>query len=158
MTPEEQLIQRYFEAFNGHDIEGVMACFHENPVMVDAAGTRFEGREEVRRHYETGFALMPDCRCDLRMLTGHSGHGVAESYFRGTRPRYGKVIEGHWRGGTRNRRWPDKGNTRLPPTAFCKSGIANIFRSSAQGDGACNPTFPLTNLRSARRRPSRSWP
>src|SRR5713101_3910974 len=27
MTPEEQLIQRYFDAFTRHDIEGVMACF-----------------------------------------------------------------------------------------------------------------------------------
>jgi hypothetical protein len=93
MTAEEELIQRYFDAFNSHDIEGVMACFHENPVVVDATGTRFETREEVRRHYETGFALMPDCRCDLRMLTGNSGRGVAESYFHGTRPRYGKLIE-----------------------------------------------------------------
>jgi len=36
---------------------------------------------------------MPDCRCDLRMLIGNSGRGVAESYFHGTRPRYGKLIE-----------------------------------------------------------------
>ena len=157
MTAEEELIQRYFDAFNNHDIEGVMACFHEYPVMVDATGTRFEGREEVRRHYETGFALMPDCRCDLRMLTGHSGR-VAEIVFPWHSTTIRQGDRGHWRGGTRNRRWPDKGNPRLPPTAFCKSGIANIFRSSAQGDGACNPTFPLANLRSARRRPSRSWP
>jgi hypothetical protein len=81
MTPAEQLIQRYCDAFNGHDIEGVMGCFHENPVMVDATGTRFEGREEVRRHYETGFALMPDCRCDLRMLAANSGRAVADSFF-----------------------------------------------------------------------------
>ena len=47
----------------------------------------------MRRHYETGFALMPDCRCDLRTLTGHSGRAVAESLFHGTRPRFGKVIE-----------------------------------------------------------------
>ena len=93
MTAEEELIQRYFDAFNSHDIEAVMTCFHDSPVMVDATGTRFEGRDEVRRHYETGFALMPDCRCDLRMLSGHSGYGVAESLFHGTRPRYGKVIE-----------------------------------------------------------------
>jgi ketosteroid isomerase-like protein len=93
MTVEEELIQRYFDAFNSHDIEGVMACFHENPVVVDATGTRLEGREEVRQDYETGFALMPDCRCDLRMLIGNSGRGVAESYFHGTRPRYGKLIE-----------------------------------------------------------------
>ncbi len=31
MTPEEQLIQQYFAAFNRHDIEGVMACFHDYP-------------------------------------------------------------------------------------------------------------------------------
>jgi len=93
MTPEEELIQRYFDAFNSHDIEAVMVCFHASPVIVDAAGTRFEGRDEVRRHYETGFALMPDCRCDLRTLTGNSGKAVAESMFFGTRPRSGKVVE-----------------------------------------------------------------
>lgn len=93
MTPEEELIQRYFDAFNRHDLEAVMACFDPNPVMVDASGTRLEGRAEVRRHYETGFALMPDCRCDLRMFTGNSGRGVAESYFHGTRPRSGRVVE-----------------------------------------------------------------
>jgi len=93
MTPEEELIQRYFDAFNRHDIEAVMACFHATPVIVDATGTRFEGRDEVRRHYETGFALMPDCRCDLRTLTGNSGKAVAESFFFGTRPQSGKVVE-----------------------------------------------------------------
>jgi len=31
MTPEETLIQRYFDAFNSHDIEGVMDCFHATP-------------------------------------------------------------------------------------------------------------------------------
>jgi len=54
---------------------------------------RYEGRDEVRRQYETEFALMPDCRCDLRLFTGNSGRAVAESLFRGTRPRSGRVIE-----------------------------------------------------------------
>jgi len=150
MTAEEELIQCYFDAFNNHDIEGVMACFHEYPVMVDATGTRFEGREEVRRHYETGFALMPDCRCDLRMLTGHSGHGVAESYFRGTRPRYGKVIEaiGAEILEIEDGRIKEMRDYHRPLSA---SGIANIYRSSAQGDSACNPKLPLTNLRNASR-------
>lgn len=93
MTAEEELIQRYFDAFNSHDIDAVMAYFHDNPVIVDATGTRFDGRAEVKSHYETGFALMPDCRCDLRTLTGHCGRGVAESYFHGTRQRHAKVIE-----------------------------------------------------------------
>jgi ketosteroid isomerase-like protein len=93
MTAEEQLIQRYFDAFNRHDIEGVMACFSDSPVIIDASGTRIEGRDEVRRHYEAGFAQMPDCRCDMRTLTGNSGHGLAESFFHGTRQQNGKVIE-----------------------------------------------------------------
>ena len=93
MTSEEELIQRYFDAFNRHDLDGVMACFHDHPLIVDPTGVRFDGREEVQRHYETGFALMPDCRCDLRMMTGNSGRGVAESFFHGTRQRFGKVIE-----------------------------------------------------------------
>jgi steroid delta-isomerase-like uncharacterized protein len=93
MTPEEQLIQRYFDAFNRHDIEGVMACFHDDPVIVDAEGRRCAGRGEVRRSYETSFALFPDGRCDLRSCTGNDGRGMAESLFRGTRPREGKVVE-----------------------------------------------------------------
>ncbi len=93
MTPEEELIQRYFDAFNRHDLGDVMECFHSHPVIVDTSGKRFEGRAEVQRHYETGFALFPDGRCDLRMCTGNNGRGVAESLFRGTRPRFGKVVE-----------------------------------------------------------------
>jgi len=93
MTPEEQLIQRYFDAFNNHDIEGVMICFHAEPLIVDATDRQFAGRDAVRRYYETSFALFPDARCDLRMLTGNNGHGMAESFFHGTRPREGKVIE-----------------------------------------------------------------
>lgn len=93
MTTEEELIHRYFDAFNAHDIESVMACFHEHPVIIDATGRRHEGRDEVRRQYETEFALFPDGRCDLRMCSGNSGRGVAESLFHGTRPRFGKVVE-----------------------------------------------------------------
>jgi ketosteroid isomerase-like protein len=85
MTPEEQLIQRYFDAFNRHDLEGVMACYHEEPVLVSPTGKRCAGRAEVRRSYETEFGVFPDAHCDLRMCTGNSGRGVAESFFHGTR-------------------------------------------------------------------------
>ena len=93
MTQEEQLIRRYFQTFNRHNIEGVMDCFHENPALVEADGTRIEGRAEVRRCYEASFAAFPDGRCQLRMCTGNDGHAVAESRFLGTRQRDGKVVE-----------------------------------------------------------------
>lgn len=85
MTPEEQLIRRYFDAFNRHDIEGVMACFDYEAVLVGPNGKRLVGIAEVRRSYETEFALFPDAHCELRVCTGNSGRGVAESYFTGTR-------------------------------------------------------------------------
>jgi taurine dehydrogenase small subunit len=91
MTREEELIQRYFDAFNRHDIEDVMACFHDEPVLIGAAGERCTGRVEVRRSYEAEFAAFPDGRCDLRLCTGNSGRGVAESFFHGTHLQRGKV-------------------------------------------------------------------
>ncbi len=83
MTPEEQLIQRYFDAFNHHDIAGVMTCFHDSPRIVDPEGKVFEGRAEVWRNYETAFAFMPDCRCDLRSFTGNSGRRWPSHSFTG---------------------------------------------------------------------------
>jgi ketosteroid isomerase-like protein len=93
MTPEEQLIRRYFQTFNRHNIEGVMDCFHEHPVLVGADGKRIEGRAEVRRCYEESFASFPDGRCQLRMCTGNDGRAVAESRFLGTRHRDGRIVE-----------------------------------------------------------------
>lgn len=91
-TTEEEFIERYFDAFNRHDIDEVMACFHDQPVIVGMDGTRLEGREAVRRYYEDQFFHFPDGRCDLRSVAGHDGRGMAESLFLGTRPRDGRVI------------------------------------------------------------------
>ena len=93
MTQEEQLIRRYFQTFNRHNIEGVMDCFHEHPVLVGADGKRIEGRAEVRRCYEASFASFPDGRCQLRLYTGNDGRAVAESRFLGTGRRDGHVVE-----------------------------------------------------------------
>jgi hypothetical protein len=91
MTSEEQLINRYFDAFNRHDIEGVMACFQDEAVLVGPDGKLLAGRAEVRRSYETEFALFPDAHCELRLCTGNSGRGVAESLFSGTRSGRGRI-------------------------------------------------------------------
>jgi ketosteroid isomerase-like protein len=91
MTREEELIKRYFDAFNRHDIEAVMACYHDEPVLVAPNGKRCEGRSAVRKSYESEFAMFPDGHCDLRTCTGNTGKGVAESFFTGTREGHGRV-------------------------------------------------------------------
>lgn len=93
MTDDEQLVHRYFDAFNRHDIEAVMACFHAAPLLVDAEGTRFEGRDAVRRHYEATFSLFPDGRCDLRAVDTGGGGATAESLFHGTLAGDDTVVE-----------------------------------------------------------------
>jgi hypothetical protein len=43
MTTEEQSVNRYFDAFNRHDIEEVVACFHQEAVLVGPNGKRLAG-------------------------------------------------------------------------------------------------------------------
>jgi hypothetical protein len=92
-TPEEDIIQRYFEAFNNHDLDGVIACFHQEPVVVDSNGRRHEGVDAVRRLYRFQFSLAADGRCDLRSLVGNDGRGMAESLYHGTLDRDGTAIK-----------------------------------------------------------------
>jgi len=92
-TREEDIIRRYFDAFNSHDLEAVMACFHPDPVVVDSEGRRHEGVDAVRRLYRFQFSVADDGRCDLRSLVGHDGRGMAESLFHGTLNRGGTVIQ-----------------------------------------------------------------
>jgi hypothetical protein len=91
MTAEEELIRRYFDAFNRHDLESVVACFHDQAVLLSSSGKRLVGLAEVRRSYETEFASFPDAHCQLRVCVGNSGHGVAESFFSGTRAGHGRI-------------------------------------------------------------------
>ena len=90
-TREEDIIRRYFDAFNSHDLDAVMACFHSDPVVVDNEGKRHEGAEAVRRLYRAQFSMAADARCDLRSLVGHDGRGMAESLFHGTLKRGGVI-------------------------------------------------------------------
>lgn len=83
-TREEELIERYFDGFNRHDIDEVMACFHADPELVESGGERVRGYDAVRSHYAREFAIFPDGHCDLQMAAGHDGRGVAESIFTGT--------------------------------------------------------------------------
>jgi taurine dehydrogenase small subunit len=91
-SSEEVLIQRYFDAFNRHEIDSVIACFHDEPLLIDMKGGLHDGREAVRRFYEHEFARFPDGRCEMRMVTGQAGCGMAEWLFVGTHGRSGQSV------------------------------------------------------------------
>jgi ketosteroid isomerase-like protein len=73
-TPQEDLLQRYVDHFNRHDVEAVMDCFDRDPAVVNVTGKSHEGRESVRRLYECQFAMFPDGRCELTAVHAQIGN------------------------------------------------------------------------------------
>src|SRR5437899_302442 len=84
------LVQVEFAAARAHPQEFLYFC-ENDAVLVSPDGKRVAGIAEVRRSYETEFALFHDAHCDLRVCTGNNGRGVAESYFTGTRKREKRI-------------------------------------------------------------------
>src|SRR5919204_2981242 len=91
-TTEEQVLRTYVDSFNRHDLDAVMQCFVDDVVIVDMLGKRHEGREEVRQFYMAQFAMFPDGRCDIRLVTGREAAGMAETDFHGTHGKTGKAV------------------------------------------------------------------
>src|SRR6266508_1606305 len=61
------VVDRLFEATNDHDVDGMMACFHqdyrsEQPLHPDAG---VSGREQVAKNWSLMFAEVPDLRLDV---------------------------------------------------------------------------------------------
>jgi uncharacterized protein (TIGR02246 family) len=85
MCKETTLIERYFDAFNRHDLEDVMACFADDALITGAHGKRIEGAAAMRAYYAAAFVTFPDAKCTIRTLVGDNGAGAVESLFTGIR-------------------------------------------------------------------------
>jgi len=68
-----------------------MACFVDDPAIVDMSGKRHEGWDQVRKFYELQFAVFPDGRCDINAISG-AATGMAETAFHGTHAKSGRVV------------------------------------------------------------------
>lgn len=60
-----QLLEDFAQAFNRHDLDGVMSRMTDDCVFLTAAGPepeghRFEGQAAVRKSFEDAIAAMPD--------------------------------------------------------------------------------------------------
>ena len=79
-SPEalEQAIARYNEAWNGHDLDAIMAMHAPDMVFHNhTAGESAEG-EEVRGHLASIFGTWPDIRFETRRLYVRDGLVVQE--------------------------------------------------------------------------------
>ncbi len=87
MTTED--LARLFDAFNRHDIDGVMAFFAEDCVFnaiggPEVYGTRFEGPGPIAAAFSGVWKAMPDASWDHHSHLVHGDRAVSEWTFSGT--------------------------------------------------------------------------
>jgi steroid delta-isomerase-like uncharacterized protein len=88
----------FFEkGWNGHDVDTLMSlmaddCVFESASGPDACGTRYVGRDAVRRAFAAIFEHVPDVRFDEVRHLVDAGRAVSAWTFRGT-ARDGRRIE-----------------------------------------------------------------
>ncbi|GAA2839801.1 ketosteroid isomerase-like protein [Aminobacter aminovorans] len=82
-------LARLFDAFNRHDIDGVMHFFAGNCVFngvagPEAYGTRFEGTEAIAAAFSAVWKAMPDAHWAHHGHFVHGDRAVSEWTFTGT--------------------------------------------------------------------------
>lgn len=87
---DAQLLQNLFDAFNRHDLEGVLACMTEDCVFEGAAGpeaygARFVGHDAVGKAFAGVWATFPDVRWANDTHFAADGLGVSQWTLVGTR-------------------------------------------------------------------------
>jgi len=85
----EQLLQKFADAWNGHDVNALMSMMTEDGVFEASAGNnvngeRYEGQQAVRAAYEAVFAQYPDAHWGSARHFVKGNRGVSEWTFTGT--------------------------------------------------------------------------
>jgi steroid delta-isomerase-like uncharacterized protein len=87
MTEAERLWSTYIDAWNGHDIDAIVAAvaeqfiYDERPMTMTTA---IRGRQAFREYLKTVFKMFPDLRIQTTSCETGSSLGVAESVMSGT--------------------------------------------------------------------------
>ena len=85
-----KLLDAFADAYNRHDVDGIMALMTQDCVFLSyfgphAHGERFEGFEKVRQRVAAGLADFPDARWSDLNHFASGNRGVSEWTFCGTR-------------------------------------------------------------------------
>jgi steroid delta-isomerase-like uncharacterized protein len=88
--PTPDVLQAFADAWNRHDVDALMTFMTDDCVFAtsagpDVAGTRYAGRDAVRRGFADVFATFPDAQWgDARHFVA-GDRGVSQWTFTGTR-------------------------------------------------------------------------
>jgi len=79
-SPDVEMLKRFLDAFNRHDVDAIMEFFIEDCVLEmprgpDPCGRRLEGRAEVRKGIEARLSGIPDIHYgnDRHWVSGDRG-------------------------------------------------------------------------------------
>jgi ketosteroid isomerase-like protein len=79
-------VNRFNEAFNRHDVDGVMAAMTEDCVFEDTSpapdGARYQGQATVRAYWERFFKANPDARFDAEDMFASGDRAVVRWVYR----------------------------------------------------------------------------
>jgi ketosteroid isomerase-like protein len=82
-------VARFNEAFNKHDVNGVMAASTDDVIFENTApapdGARYEGQAAVRAYWERFFKTSPDARFDEEEIFAAGDRCVVRWIYRKTR-------------------------------------------------------------------------
>jgi len=92
-----EMLQAFADAWNRHDVDGLMSfmtedCVFESSAGDEACGTRYEGADAVRKGYAKAWQDFPDARWNDPRHFVDGDRGVSEWVFTGTRAD-GKRVE-----------------------------------------------------------------
>ena len=84
-----EFLEAFADAWNRHDVDDLMSfmtddCVFESSGGDEVCGTRYEGREAVRRGYSKAWADYPDARWNNARHFVQGDRGVSEWTFTGT--------------------------------------------------------------------------
>jgi steroid delta-isomerase-like uncharacterized protein len=85
-----KFLDAFADAWNRHDVNRLMTsmsddCVFEASAGPEVCGTRYEGREQVRKGYAEVFATFPDAKWSGARHIISGNRGVSEWTFSGTR-------------------------------------------------------------------------
>ena len=97
-TPDEAMLQGFADAWNRHDLDGLMTfmtddCEFRSSAGPQSGGTVYQGREAVRAGFAKAWADIPDARWTGARHFVMGNRGVSEWTFVGTRASDGAPIE-----------------------------------------------------------------
>src|SRR5262245_66224206 len=95
----QPVVERFNEAFNSHDVDGIMQCMTGDCVFENTRpapdGTRLVGQAAVRSFWEEFFARSPQARFDAEDLFA-AGDRCVVRWTRSEERRVGKECRARW--------------------------------------------------------------